>query len=86
MIPDAETPEPRDTRRLSDRLTAAFYDACRIGDLDAAKELALALRREVARSESCRRGERREDGNDVDAVYARLRLELRKAEAETPRP
>ena len=44
------SPEPRYTRRLSDQITASFYEACRIGNLIAAEHLMQALECEVTRS------------------------------------
>lgn len=68
--------EPRYARRLSDLITAAFYEACRAGNLDAAEQLVVALEYEVTRSVRLIGADRREDGDDVAAVHARLQREL----------
>jgi len=67
--------EPRYERRLSDRISTAFFEACRIGNLDAARHLLIALEYEVQRSIRLRR-DKREDGDDLAIVRARLELEL----------
>lgn len=71
-----DVPEQRDAQRLSDQITRAFYEACRIGNLDAAKDLARALEFEIARSKHLFNLDRREDGSDIDAVYGRLKVEM----------
>ena len=77
--------EPRYDRRLSDQITASFYEACRIGNLDAAWQLMQALEWEVARSTVLFRADMREDGDDLAAVQARYRLESsRRGEAPGP--
>ena len=68
--------EPRYDRRLSDLITAAFFEACRAGSLDAAAHLVAALEAQVRRSVRLRNIEEREDGDDVAAVQARLRREV----------
>ena len=68
--------EPRYARSLSDLITAAIYEACRAGNLDAADQLVVALRYEVTRSICLFGAERREDGDDVAAVQAKLEREL----------
>ena len=79
--------EFRDTQRLSDQITRVFYEACRVGNLDAARHLAMALELEVARSMRVFAMDRREDGSEVDAVYARLKVEMgRRTECETSSP
>jgi hypothetical protein len=55
-------------------MTVAFYAACKVGNLDAAEHLLTALEFEVARSVRLGR-DKREDGNDLAAVRARLQLE-----------
>ena len=79
--------EPRYERRLSDQITAAFYEACRIGNLDAARHLMRALEWELARSTLLLAADQREDGDDAAAVRARYELEIsrkqRRAAAET---
>ena len=77
--------EPCYDRRLSDQITASFYEACRIGNLDAACQLMHALEWEVARSTVLFRADMREDGNDLAAVQARYRLESSRC-GETPGP
>jgi len=67
--------EPRYERRLSDRVSTAFFEACRIGNLDAARHLLIALEYEVQRSIRLGR-DKREDGDDLAIVRARLELEL----------
>ena len=69
-------------RRLSDKLTIAFYAACEIGNLHAAGHLLTALECEVARSVRLGR-DKREDGNDLAAVRARLQLELNRQRNES---
>ena len=78
----SNAPEPRYTRRLSDLITTSFYEACRIGNLDAARQLMEALKCEVLRSIRVAGVEDRYDGNDADAVMARYELELRKRQQE----
>ena len=75
--------EPRYDRRLSDQITTAFYEACRIGNLDAAKHLMRALEWEVARSTLLFTADQREDGNDAAAVRARYELEISRRQGET---
>ncbi len=70
--------EPRYSQRLSDRITGSFYEACRIGNLDATAHLATALEYEIARSILVAGVEDRYDGDDATAVRARYELELRK--------
>jgi hypothetical protein len=77
--------EPRYGRRLSDQITASFYEACRIGNLDAAWQLMQALEWEVARSSVLFRADMRKDGDDLAAVQARYRLESSRR-GETPGP
>ncbi len=82
-IEQLKTAEPRYERRLSDQITTAFYEACRIGNLDAAKHLMRALEWEVARSTLLSKAEQREDGNDAAAVRARYELEISRRQRET---
>ena len=72
--------EPRYARRLSDQITASFYEACRIGNLDAASQLMRALDWEIARATVLFRADWREDGDDADAVHARYELEVSRRE------
>ena len=72
--------EPRYTRRLSDQITTAFYEACRIGNLAAAQQLMLALEWETARSTTVSRVAAREDEDDMAAVRARYMLEIKRHE------
>ena len=74
--------ESRYTRRLSDQITASFYEACRIGNLDVARQLAEALECEVLRSIRVAGVEDRYDGDDAAAVQARYASELRKRQRE----
>ena len=74
--------EARHQKRQSDGITASFYEACRIGNLDAASQLAQALQAEVARSTPPAGADGREDGDDLAAVRARLSLELARKEQE----
>ena len=78
----AQQSEPRYAGRHSDQITASFYEACRIGNLDAASQLAEALEFEVARSARLSKADEREDGDDLAAVRARLRLELARRDQE----
>lgn len=75
--------EPRFIRRLSDQITTSFYDACMIGNLDAARQLMLALELVVARSTRSLTNENRDDGDDVAAVHARFELEVKRQAATT---
>jgi len=77
--------EPRYGQRLSDQITASFYEACRIGNLDAAWQLMQALEWEVARSTLLFRPDIREDGDDLAAVHARYELETGRRE-QAPGP
>ena len=78
----SNSPEPRYTQRLSDQITASFYEACRIGNLDAAGQLAEALECEVMRSIRVAGVEERFDGDDAAAVRARYVSELKKRQRE----
>jgi len=77
--------EPRYGRRLSDQVTASFYEACRIGNLDAAGRLVQALEWVVACSTLLLRADVREDGDDLAAVHARYELETSRRE-KAPEP
>ena len=79
----SNSPEPRYTQRLSDQITASFYEACRIGNLDAAAQLAEALECEVMRSIRVAGVEERYDGDDAVAVRARYMSELKKRQSES---
>ena len=68
---------PRYVQRLADRIATEFYEACRIGNLEAAWQLMQALEWEVARNTVLARADSREDGDDTAAVRARYELELR---------
>ena len=76
----SNSPEPRYTQRLSDQITASFYEACRIGNLDAAGHLVQALEYEIARSIRVAGVEERYDGDDAAAVRARYASEVAKRE------
>ena len=78
-----EAAEPRYDRRLSDQITTAFYEACRIGNLDAAKHLMQALEWEVARATLLSTADQRDDGNDAAAVRARYEREMSRRRRET---
>lgn len=78
----SSAPEPRYTRRLSDLITASFFEACRIGNLDAARQLMEALECEVMRSVRVAGVEDRYDGDDLAAVQARYAQEVRKRALE----
>ena len=73
-----EVVEPRFLRRLSDRITIVFYEACRTTSIRAARHLAVALELQVAHSVSLSAVDTRDDGNDLAAVRARLAAELAK--------
>ena len=77
--------EPRYARRLADQIATSFYEACRIGNLDAARHLMQALEWEVARSTLLFRADIREDGDDLAAVHARYELETGRRE-QAPGP
>ena len=77
--------EPRYARRLADQIATSFYEACRIGNLDAARQLMQALEWEVARSTTLSHTDGREDGDDVAAVRARYDREVRQRE-QPPEP
>lgn len=72
----AEDIEPRYARRLADQIATSFYEACRIGNLDAARHLMQALEWEVARSTILLKTDGREDGDEVAAVRARYEREV----------
>ena len=72
--------EPRYMNRQSDQIAAAFYEACRIGNLDAASQFMQALEAEVAQSARPSEADQREDGNDLAAVRARFALEVARKE------
>ena len=72
--------KPRYARRFADQITSSFYEACRIGNLDAARQLMEALDWEVARSTVLFRADGRENGDDIAAVYARYELEVSRRE------
>ena len=78
------SPEPRYTRRLSDLIAASFFEACRIGNLDAAKQLMEALDCEVMRSIRVAGVEDRYDGDDLATVQTRYAQEVRKRALERP--
>ena len=78
----AQQSEPRYTHRQADQITASFYEACRIGNLDAAGQLMRTLEFEVARSTRLSKADEREDGDDLAAVRARLQLELARSRQE----
>ena len=78
----SKSPEPRYTRRLSDQITASFYEACRIDNLDAAKHLTQALECEVARSIRVAGVKNRDDGDDMAAVQARYAFKVTKRKQE----
>ena len=78
----SDSPEPRYTQRLSDQITASFYEACRIGNLSAAGHLVQALECEIARSIRVAGVEERYDGDDAAAVQARYASEVTKREQE----
>lgn len=73
---DSARPTSRYSQRLSDQIKASFYEACRIGNLHAARQLAEALNYEVARSLHSIGTDRRENGNGLAAVWARYELEV----------
>ena len=73
---DSARPAPRYSRRLADQITASFYEACRIGNLHAARQLAEALECEVARSARLAGTDLRENGDGLAAVRARYELEV----------
>jgi len=81
----AEDIEPRYARRLADQIATSFYEACRIGNLEAARHLMQALEWEVARSTILFQTEGREDGDEVAAVRARYEREVRQR-GESPEP
>lgn len=72
--------EPRYAKRFADRITSSFYEACRIGNLDAARQLMEALDWEVARSMVLFRADARRDGDDVAAVHAQYEREVSRRE------
>ncbi len=72
--------KPQYARRFADQITSSFYEACRIGNLDAARQLMEALDWEVARSMVLFRADARRDGDDVAAVHARYQLEISRRE------
>ena len=79
MVENNMQTEPRYVQRQSDRIAAEFYEACRLGKLDTARKLMLALEYEVESSTLQVKGDMREDGNDLASIRARFRLELARA-------
>jgi len=77
--------EPRYARRLADQIATSFYEACRIGNLDAARQLMQTLEWEVARSTTLFQTDGREDGDEVAAVRARYDREVRQRD-KLPEP
>lgn len=73
---------PGHTRRLADQITAAFYKACWIGNLGAAKQLVEALECEVKRSIRTAGVDRRRDSDGIAAVQARYELEVKQRRQE----
>lgn len=78
----SNAPEPRYTRRLSDLIATSFFEACRIGNLDAARQLMKALECEVARSVRVAGVEERYDGDDLATVQVRYVQEVKKRALE----
>ena len=78
----SNAPEPRYTRRLSDLITTSFYEACRIGNLDIARQLMEALDCEVMRSIRVAGVDDRYDGDDLASVQARYAQEVTKRALE----
>ena len=72
--------KPHYAKRFADQITSLFYEACRIGNLDAARQLMEALDWEVVRSMVLFRADARRDGDDVAAVHARYQLEVSRRE------
>ena len=70
--------DARYSQRLSDQITSAFYEACKLGSLETAKQLVAALECEVARSTHLAGPDGRQDGDDLIAVRARLAREMRR--------
>ena len=68
----------RYSQRLADQITTLFYEACKLGSLETANRLAEALECEVLRSTRLVDGDGRQDGDDLVAVRARLRREVRR--------
>jgi len=79
VVEDNMQTEPRYVQRQSDRIAAEFYEACRLGKLDAARKLMTALEYEVENSTLQIQAEMREDGNDLASIRARFRLEVARA-------
>ena len=76
LMPDPEDSDLRYSQRATDRLTTAFYEACKVGSMDTARKLREELEREVVRSCGLVGGDWREDGHDVVAVRERYDLEM----------
>ncbi len=79
MIEDNMQTEPRYVQRQSDWIAAEFYEACRLGKLDTARKLMLALEYETESSTGQVQSDVREDGNDLASIRARFRLEVARA-------
>ncbi len=79
MVEDNMQTEPRYVQRQSDRIAAEFYEACRLGKLDAARKLMLAIEYETESSTEQVQADMREDGNDLASIRARFRLEVARA-------
>ena len=78
----SSSPEPRYIRRLSDQITASFYEACRIGNLDVARQLMESLEFEVLRSIRVAGVEDRHDGDDAATVQVRYALEVKRRQQD----
>ena len=70
--------DARYSQRLSDQITTSFYEACKLGSLEAAKHLVTALECEVVRSTHLAGPDGRQDGDDLIAVRARLGREMQR--------
>lgn len=70
--------DARYSQRLSDQITSLFYEACKLGSLETAKCLVAALESEIVRSTRLTGPDRRQDGDDLIAVRARLTREVRR--------
>ena len=70
--------DARYSQRLSDQITSAFYEACKLGSLETAKHLVTALECEVVRSTHLAGPDGRQDGDDLIAVRARLTREIQR--------
>ena len=70
--PDTAAPEPRYTRRLSDKILVAFHQACDQRDIEAAGQLLGVLDLMIKRAPNLPTGRDRRAKESLVAAYERL--------------